>query len=65
LRHVERYAAERGAVSLSLLTAVDNRPARRLFRSSGYIELLRRPGVYAGNQEGVRMYKPLASADAE
>ena len=59
LTRVEDHAAERGAVSLSLLTAVDNDAARRLFSRAGYVELLERDGFYAGGRAAVHMFKPL------
>jgi len=59
LQRAEQHAAERGAVSMTLMTAIDNHAARRLFRRAGYLELLENDGVYAGGRAAVRMLKPL------
>lgn len=59
LTRAEDHAAERGAVSMSLMTATDNHPARRLFSRTGYVELMERSGVYAGGRAAVHMFKPL------
>jgi ribosomal protein S18 acetylase RimI-like enzyme len=59
LTHAEEHARARGAVSLSLITAANNRPARRLFRDAGYIEFIAVPGFYRGEQDALRMFKPL------
>lgn len=59
LARAENHAIDRGAVSMSLMTAIDNHAARRLFTRSGYVELLERDGVYAGGRAAIHMFKPL------
>jgi ribosomal protein S18 acetylase RimI-like enzyme len=59
LAHAERFASRRGALSMSLMTAVDNSVARKLFAACGYLELVELGAVYAGRTDAVRMFKPL------
>ncbi len=59
LEQAEALARARGAVVMSLMTAEKNHPARRLFASAGFLELVRIPVAYARGQTGVAMNKPL------
>jgi len=60
LTHAEDFASAQGAVSMSLLTAESNLPARRLFRSAGYQPILPIDKAYIDEQSGVTMIKPLS-----
>jgi ribosomal protein S18 acetylase RimI-like enzyme len=59
LAHAEALARERGAVSLSLLTAENNARARRLFGRHGFQALVVIEGAYARGQRGIAMIKAL------
>jgi GNAT superfamily N-acetyltransferase len=59
LARAEALARARGAVVMALMTAEKNHPARRLFTSAGFLELVRIPVAYARGQTGVTMNKPL------
>ena len=55
----EANARARGACVLSLNTATQNAPARRLFRAYGFEPLARIGRIYAGGRAAVAMSKPL------
>lgn len=59
LRRAEDIARARGAVSMTLHTAVTNRRALRLFEPAGYLSVLTLPGHYARGQSAIAMFKPL------
>jgi ribosomal protein S18 acetylase RimI-like enzyme len=59
LLHAEDVARARGAVSMSLMTADSNAPARRLFRNAGYQVILPLEDVYIDGQHGLTMFKAL------
>jgi ribosomal protein S18 acetylase RimI-like enzyme len=59
LESAERVAQSHGAVSLSLLTAVDNRPAKRLFDRAGFELVTSIDDAYAGGRRGLAMQKGL------
>jgi ribosomal protein S18 acetylase RimI-like enzyme len=59
LERAEAVARDRGAVSLSLMTAETNTRARRLFTGNGYQRVLTLERSYAGGQRGLVMTKPL------
>jgi ribosomal protein S18 acetylase RimI-like enzyme len=62
LMHAEEVARRRGAVSISLLTAVGNERARRLFLGAGYQLITLLDGVYADDQPGLAMLKALCDS---
>jgi ribosomal protein S18 acetylase RimI-like enzyme len=61
LETAEAVARSHGAVSISLLTAVDNRPAKRLFHAAGYQLVTSLDDAYAGGRRGLAMMKGLRS----
>jgi ribosomal protein S18 acetylase RimI-like enzyme len=61
LAHGEEMARAHAAVSMSLLTAVDNEPAKRLFVAAGYQLIAPLGPIYDGGQRGLAMFKPLHS----
>lgn len=60
LRAAEELAAERGAVVLSLVTAVANVRARKLFEGAGYLPTARLEAYYLGEWDAIAMFRPLA-----
>lgn len=64
LRHAEASARRRGAVSISLLTAVDNRTAKRLFHGAGYHLMTSLDACYADQRRGLAMIKGLRRESA-
>lgn len=59
LKRAEDLARARGAVSLTLNTAVTNRRALRLFEPAGFLGVVTLPNNYARGQSAVAMFKPL------
>jgi len=59
LAHAEEIARARGAVSMTLNTAVTNRRALRLFEPAGFLGVMTLPNNYARGQSAVAMFKPL------
>jgi ribosomal protein S18 acetylase RimI-like enzyme len=59
LARVEEMARARGAVSITLNTAVTNRRALRLFEPAGFLGVVTLPNNYARGQSAVAMFKPL------
>jgi ribosomal protein S18 acetylase RimI-like enzyme len=59
LARAEEAAEQRGAVCMSLATAVDNLPARRLFAAAGYQVIAAAQGFYRRDQGAVLMWKAL------
>jgi ribosomal protein S18 acetylase RimI-like enzyme len=59
LDRAEEHARARGAVVLTLLTAASNVPAQRLFRTRGFLPVVRLPSNYANREDGIAMFKPL------
>jgi ribosomal protein S18 acetylase RimI-like enzyme len=60
LEHAERAAVERGAVSMTLMTADTNTRAQRLFQGRGYELLYAVDEAYTRGQRGLVMTKLLA-----
>jgi ribosomal protein S18 acetylase RimI-like enzyme len=59
LAEAERIARARGAVAMSLMTALSNQRALRLFHSAGYHQLYVQPNAYRGGKDSVVMLRPL------
>jgi len=59
LQRAEAVAGKRGAQALTLMTAVSNTPARRLFESAGFQVMAQSHYAYRGGQPAVLMTKPL------
>jgi ribosomal protein S18 acetylase RimI-like enzyme len=59
LEYAEAVARQRGAVSLTLMTADTNLRARRLFAGAGFQALFTLEHAYARGQRGVVMSKAL------
>jgi ribosomal-protein-alanine N-acetyltransferase len=59
LARAEALAAGHNAVCMSLATAFDNVPARRLFAGAGYQVIAAARAYYRGDQGAVMMLKPL------
>lgn len=59
LVRVEDEARKRGAVSISLRTAVDNRRARQLFEPFGFFVIATLDDFYTNGQRAVAMLKPI------
>jgi ribosomal protein S18 acetylase RimI-like enzyme len=59
LECAEDIARGEGAISLTLMTAETNTPARGLFESAGFLRLYEQEGAYAGGQRGFVMTKLL------
>lgn len=61
LATAEARARERGAVVITLMTAVSNAPARRLFTGAGYLPVLRQPRAYANGEDAIEMFRLIAT----
>lgn len=59
LLRAERRARSQGAVVMTLMTAVSNIPAQRLFKSAGYLAPMTNPFSYANGEDALEMFKPL------
>lgn len=59
LERAEELARAEGAVSMSLMTAETNHPARSLFMSAGFIPLFGLADAYIHRQRATVMTKPL------
>jgi len=59
LARAEAMARAEDAVTLTLMTAEDNAPARRLFVSAGFLPVLTLDQAYRNQQRGIVMFKPL------
>lgn len=60
LAEAEGVAQKNGAVVMTLMTAADNRIARRLFRDAGYLPLFAVPESYANGDAAIEMFKLIA-----
>lgn len=59
LQRAEAMAGKRGAQAITLMTAVSNTPARRLFESVGFQVMAQSRYAYRDGQPAVLMLKPL------
>lgn len=59
LERAELIARQRGAVVMTLLTAVGNGPGQRLFASRGFMPVLRSRSRYVNDEDGIEMFKAL------
>ena len=59
-RRAEEVAREGGAVVMTLMTAMGNTRARRLFERSGFLPVLRSDGSYANGDAAIKMFKLIA-----
>jgi ribosomal protein S18 acetylase RimI-like enzyme len=65
LAHAEAIARSHGAVSMSLLTAIDNVRAKRLFDAAGYQLIAPFGDVYECGQDGLALFKALSLPDRD
>jgi ribosomal protein S18 acetylase RimI-like enzyme len=59
----EDIARSAGGVVMTLMTAVDNRAARRLFQSAGYFPLFAIERSYSNGDSAIEMFKAIAIDD--
>jgi ribosomal protein S18 acetylase RimI-like enzyme len=60
----EALATKRGALAMFLMTAVENKPARRLFEHRGFRNAAAVPDAYGAEQRAVIMTKLLAAGSS-
>ncbi len=59
LLRAERVARSKGAVVMSLMTAVGNERAQALFNRAGYLRAMTSPSAYANAEDAFELFKPL------
>ncbi|MFO0547447.1 MAG: GNAT family N-acetyltransferase [Polyangiaceae bacterium] len=64
LRRAEQVARERGAVVMTLMTAVGNARARRMFQRFGFMPVLKIEGAYESGEAGIQMFKLVAGFES-
>lgn len=65
LVRAEEIAVQRGAVVMSLLTAANNRRARKLFADIGYLPLLQWQAAYVNREPAWELFKPILAGEVD